>query len=45
MSKAIYIDGGKNEIRVARMVEGRLQDLFIERPERDHCAGNIYTGI
>jgi len=44
MSEAIYIDGGENEIRVARLVKQKLDDLFIERPDVNHCTGNIYKG-
>lgn len=44
MKKSIFIDGGANEIRVARQEAGRLEELFIERPEENHCAGNIYKG-
>ncbi|MCH7504729.1 Rne/Rng family ribonuclease [PVC group bacterium] len=44
MSEAIYIDGGENEIRVARLVNQKLDDLFVERPDVNHCTGNIYKG-
>src|SRR3989338_8332085 len=44
MKTALYIDGSDNEVRVARLEGGKLEELFIERPEENHCAGNIYKG-
>ncbi len=35
----------EEEVRIALLVDGRLEDLYLERTGREHIVGNIYKGI
>jgi ribonuclease G len=43
--KEIFINVSTNETRVAIVEEGRLVEMFIERPDNGRKIGNIYAGI
>jgi ribonuclease G len=42
--KEIFINVSTNETRVAIVEEGRLVEMFIERPDNQRKIGNIYAG-
>lgn len=43
--KEIFINVSTNETRVAIVEDGRLVEMFIERPENERKIGNIYAGF
>lgn len=45
MGKDIYISIDENETRAAIAVEGKMEDLFIERKNEGRIAGSIYKGV
>ena len=44
MRKEIIINVGAYENRIAVLEDGKLVELFIERPERERMVGDIYKG-
>ena len=42
--KEILVSAGSDELRVALVEDGRLAEIYIERPEKRSYAGNIYRG-
>lgn len=44
MRKEIIINATASEIRIAITEEGKLAELFIERPEKERMVGDIYLG-
>ncbi|MFP4016875.1 MAG: ribonuclease, partial [Halanaerobiales bacterium] len=44
MSRQIIINSGIREKRAAVLVDGRLEDVFLEQDTYDQIAGNIYRG-
>jgi len=42
--KEIFINVSTNETRVAIVEEGRLVEMFLERPDNERKIGNIYAG-
>ena len=45
MSTEIFINQGIHESRIAILEEGRLAEIWIERPENERTVGHIYKGI
>lgn len=46
MDKRIYINAEEaEEVRIAFTVDGRLEELYIERSSSTSCLGNIYKGV
>ncbi|UCE19762.1 MAG: Rne/Rng family ribonuclease [Gemmatimonadota bacterium] len=45
MRKEIIINVGTHENRIAVLEDGKLVELFIERPEHERMVGDIYKGI
>ncbi len=43
--KEIFINVSTNETRVAIVEEGRLAEMFLERPDNERKIGNIYAGF
>jgi len=43
--KEIFINVSTNETRVAIVEDGRLVEMFIERPDNERKIGNIYAGF
>jgi ribonuclease G len=43
--KEIFINVSTNETRVAIVEEGRLVEMFLERPDNERKIGNIYAGF
>src|SRR3989338_8697507 len=44
MTKEIVVNSRTNEIRVAVLENGRLEDFFIESAKEDSMLGDIYKG-
>lgn len=44
MKTEIVLNIGSNESRIAILEEGRLVELFVERPEEERMVGRIYQG-
>jgi len=44
MKKEIIINSTISETRVAILENGKLAELFVERPEKERMVGNIYKG-
>ncbi len=44
MKTEIVINVGSNESRIAILEEGKLAELFVERPEEERMVGMIYQG-
>lgn len=44
MRTDIFINDGINESRIAIVEDGRLAEIWIERPEHERLVGNIYKG-
>ena len=44
MTKEIIINSTNEETRIAITEEGRLMELFVERPEAQRMVGDIYKG-
>jgi len=42
--KQILVSSERNELRVALVEDGRLAEIYIERPEKTSYLGNIYRG-
>ncbi len=45
MRTEIIINVGSNESRIAILEEGKLVELFVERPEEERMVGMIYKGM
>ncbi len=45
MQTEIFINQGIHESRIAILEEGRLAEVWIERPENERTVGDIYKGI
>lgn len=45
MRTEIIINVGSNESRIAILEEGKLAELFVERPEEERMVGMIYKGM
>lgn len=45
MSTEIFINQGTHESRIAILEDGRLAEIWIERPENERTVGHIYKGI
>ena len=45
MNKEIIINSTNEETRIAITEDGRLMELFVERPEAQRMVGDIYKGI
>lgn len=44
MNKEIFINASISETRIAILENGKLVELFVERPENDRMVGDIYLG-
>ena len=44
MRTDIYINAASNESRIAIVEDGRLAELWVERPENQRMVGDIYKG-
>lgn len=44
MRTEIIINVGSNESRIAILEEGKLAELFVERPEEERMVGTVYKG-
>ena len=44
MKKEIFINATAAESRIAIVEEGRLVEIFVERPEKERMVGDIYKG-
>ena len=44
MQTEIYINAASNESRIAIVEDGRLAELWVERPENQRMVGDIYKG-
>ncbi|MCX5710731.1 MAG: S1 RNA-binding domain-containing protein [Candidatus Omnitrophica bacterium] len=44
MSKEILINVEPQETRVAVVIDGQMEDFYIERPQDKTIVGNIYQG-
>lgn len=44
MKKEIFINGSMSETRIAILEDGKLVELYVERPENERMVGDIYFG-
>ena len=44
MNKEIIINSSLGETRIAILEDGKLVELFVEKPERERMVGDIYLG-
>lgn len=44
MKKEIYINASSTETRIALVEDGKLAEIFVERPEHERNVGDIYLG-
>ena len=45
MRTEIFINHGIHESRIAILEDGRLSEIWVERPENERMVGDVYKGV